>query len=624
MSVSTLNSARQTSVYVLAVLGMIGSFVFLLTASDSGFRIPTLLFALPAVAILGTLAMAKFRLVPTRRSGVLGETWFLLTALVVVSGVLRLLVAHYASYYPDEYGTWEIATKNPWSNIFDFLHNYDKLPVGCPIGCQNSHPPLGFLLMAVGYQILPSLEGPRLVSVALALISIPIVYLLLSLIFDKENALLGSAVYALLPQTIVFLSLALTDTYVFFFGVTALAAFISAVKREDRRGRSLALLASGLFLGLAFWSKLGIPLLWALTILLSAIFLKSSSRRERFLLLAGCYVIGSAVLAGYYLAAPVSFFLLIFHTLIIPQVAFGKFISYPNVGSITVFPTTEGKLPISYLDLLTQLPAWFTPLALLAGLLGIFSVARRKDLQVTWVLLWGLAPLLVLIPYYRDIRYLLVSSIPLAIFAMIGYRQFPRIRREYFMSIILVFLVVGSISFIPIVQQEYAGVGDASAVLIKLGLSDQVILTNALEIRLYLPRATLLYLSSDNSTPASMNPLFNGGNVSAVVLLHQRRGAWPLPTPAVIELIRGYFTHRISGGPSGYSWYEILYSPVKSQNNPTSVWFKETSDSTLGPQRHSDSRKKWNQIADTVAVSHHTTNAYLPFGSGKSWKASEH
>ena len=528
-----------------------------------------MLFALPIVTLLGILAATESGLVRTRRTSVFQQYWFLLVVLVAVSGALRLLVAHYASYNPDEYATWEIVKMHPWRDVLDFLRNYHEIPV---FG-KGMQPPLSYLLMAVGYQALPSLEGPRLVSVALSLVTIPIVYCLLSLIFDREIGLLVSAVYALIPQTVVFLSLALTDAYVFFFGLVALTTFVLSVKHKAR----LQLLVSGLFLGLAFWSKLGIPFFWAFAILLSAIFLKWRTRKERMLSVGACYIAGGAVLAVYYLVARASFWVYIAHNFAIPQVAIRNFLSYPlnqSVGTGTVFPAIVGGAenpPITYLGLLLQLLAWFTPLTLLAGLIGGYSVIRRKDRRATWILLWGLAPFLALIPYYRDIRYLLICSIPLATLAVFGLRQFPRLREERIVGIVLVFLVVGSISFTPLVQQEYAGIREASEVLVGLGLSNQVILTNAPQLSFYLPKANVLYLAP-NSTPDSIHALFSGRNVSVVVLLHQRRGAWALPTQAVLDLLRAYFTNRTTSSPSSYSWCEILYSPNKQPHANVTSW----------------------------------------------------
>ncbi len=538
----------EPSTLLFAVLAMAGSTAFLVIAGFSGFRIPIILFALPIAAHFGALAPLTFLVkhVATRKLLQLHQLLLGIVAIVAGSGVLRLIVAFYASYYPDEYGSWAILKTQPWLHMPDFLRSYHQLA-----GPQIVHPPLAFLLMSLGYAILPSLEGARVVSVILALASIPVVYWLASLLMDYRTALLTSAIFAFLPHTIVFLSLALTDTYVFFFGLLAVAAFVSSI----RRGAKYHLLASGLFLGLAFWSKATVPLLWSFAILLLALFLRWMTRTKTVAWATACNLVGIIVYAAWGFISPSAF--RVSTDLSIRILTFERI----NLGSFpaSVFPSLPDatQSTISFVDLLLQLPAWFTPLVIIFSLLGVYRVLIKRERQATWIVLLAIVPLLAMIPYYRDIRYLLISSVPIGMLAITGFGC-PRFRRDQLSSVVLIFLVVGSISIIPIVQQQYAGIREASEVLTDLGLSNRVILTNAMSIQNFLVNARVVYLHPYRID--SVQRLLNSENVGAVVIMHQRRGVWVTPAPDLMTLLQSHFRNRIAGGPSDFSWYEIFYS----------------------------------------------------------------
>ncbi len=518
---------------------------FLLFALSVGFEIPVVVLALPFLAFLATF-IVKY-LPPWK----LGENWFPLLPVFILSGILRLAVAYTSSYYPDEYGVWALLNVNPIFNVVQFLRNYPFYA-----GRQAVHPPLGFLLMSTGYDLAGSLEGARLVSVLFGLASIIVVYWLVILLHDRKAAALVASIFALLPQTIVFLSLALTDPYVLFFGISSITSYVWAVKT----GRTRGYLASGFLLGLAFWSKLAIPTLWAFAILISALFLKEGIRQRRiFGAVVSFLIAGVFFLAWGWVFPPFLRFTL--RIIFLQRFDFGEIALFP------IITTAIGT--IGYLDLLLQIPAWFTSIIILFAIYGTYLELKERDTSKAWILIWGLTPLAVFIPYLRDIRYLLISAVPVSIMALVPLRSL-RIRRVEAVSILLIFLAVGSVGFLPIVQQEYAGVKEASHVLTELGLADGVVLTNALQLEQLLPNAKVLYLSP-KSDSASIAAILDKSSVDAVLIMHHRRGLWPPPAPAVMGLLQSHFGDPISSDPARYTWYQIFSSRKPSAQMPPSV-----------------------------------------------------
>jgi 4-amino-4-deoxy-L-arabinose transferase-like glycosyltransferase len=576
----------QFSPILFLSLAAAGSLTFLLIAEASGFEINFLLFLLPILGFLAIFAFYWNELNNHRLSGAFGTPLFAFVFLL--SAILRLIVVFYANYYPDEYSTWSIFKLNPWGNVSEFLYGYDKIA-----NPQIVHPPLAFLLMSLGYGLLHSVEGARLISVTFGLLSIAVVYWLMSLLTDRRAALYGSMVFSLLPQTIVFFSLALTDTFVLCFGLLALTTFVFAIKKRRRS----YILASGVFLGLAFWSKASIPVLWAFTIFLPALFSGWISRKESIMQAFSCFIIGGMIYGLYYFISPISFGLS--SGLLLRILSFGRFNIGPVISPLAGLPPIGNAQlsTISFSDLLLQLPAWFTPLILLFGAFEVFTSLRTRDRQTFWLVVWALIPLLAMVLYYRDIRYLLVSSVPIAMLALIGLR--PASKRKVVLSTVFVFLAVASISFIPIVQQQYAGIRETSEVLSSLGLSDEVILTNAMPIRFYLPNAKLIYLSSYNSTESVRNLLISE-YVAAAVVIHQRRGAWGgVPRPGVMELIYEYFGERIEGGPSAFSWYEVLYSSGSMSTPPP--LHANFSDSSLAGNHKHNAHVQWSNSLELLS-----------------------
>jgi 4-amino-4-deoxy-L-arabinose transferase-like glycosyltransferase len=542
---------RFSPLEILAVAA-VGSVTFLVIAQASGFAINVLFFGLPVAAFALVFGLSKTRLfrTPATRTYHLA----LLAAVLFLSTILRLIVAFSASYYPDEYAMWSIFKTYPWMDVARFLQNYAQIA-----GPQRVHPPAGVLLMSLAYSMTHTLEGARLVSVIVGLLSLPVAYWLVLNLSDRWTALYSTLMLSLLPQTVIFLSLALTDAYVFLFGLLSLAAFVSALKNQ----RTSYLVASGILLGLALWSKAVIPLLWAFAILLSALFSGLRPKREGLTHALSCFVIGGAMYGLWYLVSPISY-----SASISPLVRV-LLLQRLNIGSVAFFPAIANaqRSTIGVFDLFSQLPAWFTPLTLVFGTVGVYISLKAKDRRRLWIALWALVPLLGSMIYYRDIRYLLVISIPILILAMSGTRLVPR--RNMVLATLIVFLGVGSISFLPVAQQQYAGVREASVVLNSLQLSDQVILTNAAPLRLFLPQAKVIYLASYNSTKSVLDRL-NSELVCAAIIVHQARGAWGgIPSPEVMQLLRGYFPYRTVGGPSDFSWYEIFYSHCTQNSAPT-------------------------------------------------------
>jgi 4-amino-4-deoxy-L-arabinose transferase-like glycosyltransferase len=526
----------------VALLGMVGSLSFFIVAPMYGFNISAVLFTIPVISFLGILVAEA---IMRNNLASPGMAWlrrlfeapcYALAAVVAIAAILHLLVVFQASYYPDEYGVWQVLKLNPWLNIIDFLRRYNELAGG-----QVVHPPIGLMLMSLGYLMFDSIVGARLISVVFALASIPIVYWLASYFLSRKDAFIASTVFALLPQTIVFMSLALTDTYVFFFGLLSLTSYISAIKQSSKT----RLLISGLCLGLAFWSKLGIPLLWSFAIMLSAFFIPWSSWVRRLIWAAVCILIGPAIYSLWSFVSPTSF-----------QISYDMLLL--SIVFITKFNIGASPLIISYPELLLQLPIWFSFLVTLFAIVGIYAAVKERNREASWMGLWVIGPLLAMVPYYRDVRYLLICSVPVAILALIGSGYLARKRRHAVLGVVLVFLVIGSVGVVPIVQQQYAGLKESAAILSQLRIPRHEILTNAMVMQLYLPDNELIDVSF-YPTEASILSLLATQNVSAVVIIHNERGPWILPPPTTMDLLRAHFAHRIVGGPSSFSWYEILY-----------------------------------------------------------------
>lgn len=115
---------------------------------------------------------------------------------------------------------------------------------------------------------------------------------------------------------------------------------------------------------------------------------------------------GLAIYALWGVVSPASF-----------QISTGMLLS---ILLIRKFDLGGSPISISYQDLLLQLPIWFTSLVILFALVGIYSAIKERNREAAWTGLWAMVPVAALMPYYHDVRYLLVCSVPVAILALIG------------------------------------------------------------------------------------------------------------------------------------------------------------------------------------------------------------
>ncbi len=198
---------------IIALAGAIASLVFFLIVGELGFQVPVFLISLPILALFALIVASRYDLKPPLLNWLFERSSYFIIVLMLISAALRFVVAFSASYYPDEYQIWAILSTHPWTNLANFLQNYDRIA-----GLQAVHPPLGIMLMSLGYEVLGSLEGARIVSVVFALASIPIVYWFVLTIQNRITALYATSFFAMLPQGVAFQSLALTDATRSFLG----------------------------------------------------------------------------------------------------------------------------------------------------------------------------------------------------------------------------------------------------------------------------------------------------------------------------------------------------------------------------------------------------------------------
>ncbi len=321
--------------------------------------------------------------------------------------------------------------------------------------------------------------------------------------------------------------------------------FLHSVRYDSKK----ALVISGVVLGLAFWSKGVIPFLWMVMIFLAAFFYPRLTRSRR--LVWGSFVsfIGAVAYGLWAMLSPVSFAysLGLTTSVILRGVELGGTLSW-----------------ISYFDLVSQLPGWWTLPLILLALTAVYLSLRNKESGGIWLMLWLLVPIVLMIFKVRDIRYLLISSVPLAALGVNGGSVLPHTSSKRTIGIVFVFLLVGSIGLMPVITEEYSGVRDAGHAIADLGFTGGTILTNAMEIRFYLPNADLIDLNVYRNV-SSIQDSLEHRNVIAVVLVHQQRGTWFLPRPEVLNWLLLHFSNKLIGGRSNFSWYEILYSPLPNQ-----------------------------------------------------------
>jgi len=598
-----LGSRGFSALSVLLFLGLLATYVTVVFATHLGFDLhATLLY--PAIAIIVSVFVLGERKMNSvlslltsklERRGLSG-----LALVIAASFAIRLIFVVYASILPDEYTILKILQARPLSNLPLFLKDYQSFP-----GVEVSHPPLSFILMSIGYIFLPSLLGARAVSVTFSLMTIVVVYLIMAELGKREYATLTAAIYGLIPHTVLYLSMALTDVYMNFFGLVAILMYLKAVNKPSVMNAAL----SGVALGLSFWSKQGLGIFWAIAMVILTFVLHGRGLRAGMLRLALALLVGGAVYFCWWLVNPIAFAIgfvpLVNYLLMVvlspenyrlistnipnPSVAttvsqvttvvttsgitatsilsstitsaIGTAANTPFFSSLeSIFPAlTESRgSSISYAELIVQLPIWLTPLVLLLSMVGISRLLIRRDRRDFLLLLWAIVPLIAMIPGIRDIRYLLLFSVPVAYFGGLGSKVRNVNLSRYLKSAMFAFIVVFLVITLFVAQQQCSGIAEASHDLQTLNLGSASILSNAPQIQYYLPDAKLYYLPPDYNSSTVIR-IIAQKSIAAVVIVHNARAAWLPVGSGVIDTLRSQFRHCLTGGLSTFSWYEIYY-----------------------------------------------------------------
>jgi 4-amino-4-deoxy-L-arabinose transferase-like glycosyltransferase len=513
-------------------------------ASSVGFSLgPYVAISCVAAAVLFPLA-GEYWNRPSNPIGYVmaGERRWLLLVLVA-SFAIRLLFMFFCSVYPDEYAVLQVLNSQPLSRPIEFAVNYSQLA-----GIEWVHPPLGFLLMSIGYSIWPTIYGARMIVLALSMISVAAVYRIVKDLGAVESALTACAFYALLPQSVLFLTPATTDSFANLFGILSLLLYLVGLKKNLGR----YILLSGFFLGLSFLSKLAIPFEWAIGILLVTLAYKG-----RFSFLGVAYGAAAVTYAPWLIInreAAVQP-----NLNVISEMIHSIFPPRLDIGPVTVLERLSyGSRFISLSELVLQMMIWLTPLLILLAATGVLQSLTERSRKSYSLALWLLLPLLGAIPKIRDVRYLLPIAVPFVYFSSRGLNvNGSTLRRRLKSAAIGFTLIFLAMSFV-VAQQEYSGPPEAAAVLESLGLSNATILTNFPRFQTLLPNITIVMIGP-NTTPAQALELIISRRVDAAVILHQIRGAWPQPPPETVDALKPLFGVHVSGGPSSFSWYEIFY-----------------------------------------------------------------
>jgi hypothetical protein len=208
-----------------------------------------------------------------------------------------------------------------------------------------------------------------------------------------------------------------------------------------------------------------------------------------------------------------------------------------------------------------QLPLWMTPSVIILSALGLVKWLKKQTRFGVAVLLWVVIPFLLMVPYYRDVRYLLVIAPAYAMMTAASVSLARRRRtRATLTALTLSSLVIFLAIAVPISHQVYGGIDDASYQLTRLGLAEKKVMSNVPALVYYLPHLQLVDLSPTDPA-SSIYQQLRDQRIDAVVVLHNARGTWPDVSNMTIQAIRSQFRGYISGGPSGFSWYELFYDP---------------------------------------------------------------
>ena len=216
---------------------------------------------------------------------------------VVASFTIRLYIAMTASVYPDEFTTLMILARKPLQSIPQFLLEYQVYT-----GSYAGDPPLSYLLMSLGYSIIPSYLGPRLVSVFFSVAMIVVAYGIFTELRYNERSYL-TVIFAFLPLTVVFFSLATTDVYMNFFGMLGYYLCLRAAKTGPR----VASLAAGLLIALSFWSKASLGFFWMTLSFVTVVFIGQGRYLRRLETIAVIGIVAFCAYLPWYFLNPSAF-----------------------------------------------------------------------------------------------------------------------------------------------------------------------------------------------------------------------------------------------------------------------------------------------------------------------------
>jgi hypothetical protein len=246
----------------------------------------------------------------------------------------------------------------------------------------------------------------------------------------------------------------------------------------------------------------------------------------------------------------------------------------PEIDSFSRFLTTifprlcrGGLSYVSYPELLVQIPFWITPLILLFSLFGILQ-RSGKDRVDAIMISWALVPLLAMVPWFRDIRYILPFTLGVAYLAARGLRLGRRDLQRRLLGLALTFAIAfNGVTFV-VGQQQYYGPPQAVQRLEQLGLEGGPILTNWVALKFELPTVEVHETNEVNSTDGLRNLILNAG-IKAVVLFYNARGSPQLPSSEVQSAVKELFSLSYKEGPSEFAWFTIFYEAPTDQKHLT-------------------------------------------------------
>ncbi len=579
-------------------IGTAASVLLVDFANGLGFRIPFayflvfLSFALIVIVLLPELY-------PNLRSRFVHFVGKYPIRVLLLIGILsRLVFGISMSLFPDEYTVMDLLARIPVFDLGYFLTHY-------PDYAQTlaSHPPLSFLIMLPAYRIYPTASSIRLVSAAFSIASVILVYkIVLEIGRPTQEAFLSALLYASIPHTLMFMDLALTDVYMNFFGILSIWFLLRSLRL---RALGFAVL-SGISLGLSFWSKQGLPFFWAALLLVASLVFQGSHisllRRFGYAVLA-CSTAGS-IFGLWWLINPNAFYMATYSFLFLVLVTINpaayqwlsqnvpvtstivtRTITTISNGTVVTTvgggisgtcyaPATEGGsisafltglFPrlcrsgyfISYPELLIQTPFWLTPLVLLFSLFGILLRRGRERIDL-FMGAWVILPLFAMLPWFRDIRYLVIFAPAVAYFAMRGMRTGSRDLQRLTLSLSLSFVLVFSGVAFVVGQQQYYGPPQAVEKLQELSLDRGRIVTNWIALKFLLQRDDV-YLTEGGGSVDGIRYLILVYNIDAVVFFHNARASPQSPSEEIRLVVKEMFPLYYKEGPSNFAWFEIFY-----------------------------------------------------------------